>query len=197
MSEMFNGSRTSMVFGTVSVFLLAVTAGVFILGLPIFAVFSLLLSAVFGVISYVLAGGAANPEIYADMDLYSLVRYAVRSGNARVGFPKFKNQDTVLAMLQAAGISVSPRGDRRRRLRTILIANPLAFAACLDVMFIECMHGEHEYLWDGRFHPKTSGWFIDAEILINFRDSPRFLVDRLIQLEIAEREMERRAILQE
>lgn len=180
--RLYQRSRASKLFGALSFFSLVFAAIGLFVGYWVHAISSLGLSIVTGFVSYKLAGGRENPEIYADKDLFGLVRYSVQSASAQIGFHKSRTQGRIVAQIEAVGIPFPLKGNRRDNLRATLIGNPQAFAACRELMSIDCTRDDREYFWDGFCRPKTSEWFNEAEIIISFGAATTALLDRLFVL---------------
>ncbi len=140
------------------------------------------LAGIVAVIGYKLPGGAENPEIYAGLDLFGLVAYAVKSANARIAFHSLRSQDELVERLQNQGLSVSDGSGVREQIRKLIVQDRRVFDACRDLMVIQTVYGGREHFWDGNGNPKTAQWFLQAEIIVDIQSNSHALIDRLFQV---------------
>jgi len=180
-SKLYGGSRLSKFLGGLSCVSLLFFVVVLLTGqwLPALTLCGLAIAS--GIVSYKLAGGKENPQIYADYDLFGLIKYAVQTGNARIGFPKSRQQEKIIAQLNNAGVPASSDWNRET-LRAVLVKDRRAFSACRGIMSIDCPRNGRDYFWDGFCSPKTSEWFVQAEIIVTFESRTEAIVDRFFTL---------------
>jgi hypothetical protein len=178
---LYQGSRASKALGGVSIVLLLVGLGVLIAGHRFAAIVSVVLAIGSAFLGYKLSGGAENPALYADLDLFGFVAYAVRSANARIGFHSLRDQRQVAAALQTAGFALRTN-DVRSEVRELLTKDRRAFDACRHLMVIQIVHGGKQHFWNGFGEPQPAQWFLQAEIIIDVRSTPSALSSRLFEL---------------
>ncbi len=142
----------------------------------------IVVAGILAVAGYRLAGGAENPELYAERDLCGLVAYAVKSGNGRIGFHSLRSEDDLVERLRRQGLPISVRAPLRQQIREFLVEDRRAFDACRDVMVIQMVHGGREHFWDGNGTRKTAHWFNQAEIIVDIQSDTEALVQRLFEL---------------
>jgi len=179
--SLYQGSQTSKFFGGLSFILLLIGVGVLVGGHWLIAIVCIVVGITAGFVGYKLSGGRENPQLYSNLDLFGLVDYAVRSGNARIGFHSMRNQESIISVLQTAGISF-PSTDIRQEIRKLITKDRRAFEACRDLMVIQTVHGGREYFWNGFGEPKPVQWFHEAEIIIDIQSNTKALINRLFEL---------------
>lgn len=134
------------------------------------------------VAGYKLSGGAENPEIYADLDLFGLVAYAVTSANARIGFHGMRSQEELVNRLREKGLAITDASGLRDQIRSMILKDRDAYDACRDLIVIQTVHGGREHFWDGHGNPKPVAWFNQAEIIVDVRSTSEKLIQRLFQV---------------
>jgi hypothetical protein len=178
---LYQGSRASKVLGGASLVLLLIGLGVLLGGHWILTIVCVVISTVAAFLGYKLSGGRENPALYADLDLFGLVAYAVRSANGRIGFHSMRNQEEVAAALQAAGFSPNSI-DIRNQVRELITKDRHAFDACRHLMVIQTVHGGQEHFWNGFGDPQPAQWFLQAEIIIDVHSTTDALITRLFDV---------------
>ena len=148
----------------------------------VLAIIFFVVAIIIAIISYKISGGAENPEIYEEKDIFDLIKYAVKSSNARVGFHSLRSQKEILTRLQNGGILVSESSDVRKQIRKLIVTDRTTFELCRDLIVIQTLYKVHEYFWDGYGNPKTVNWFNQAEIIIDIQSGSLALVQRLFEL---------------
>jgi len=179
--SLYQGSRASKVLGGVSLVFLLFGLGALIGGHWFLAIICVLLAIGSAFSGYKLSGAAENPALYADLDLFAFVSYAVRSANARIGFHSMRNQEKVAAALRAAGFSLKAN-DIRSQVRKLVTTDTNAFDVCRHLMAIQTVHGGRQHIWNGFGDPQPAQWFLQAEIIIDVRSTPHALIARLFEL---------------
>ena len=134
-----------------------------------------------GWISYRLAGGKRNPTIWADMNLYTLLKHAALSGNARIGFHTLRDQQLLISKLESFGFVKSPGANTRDFIRQEIIKHPKAFEALRDKILIEMIHNGEENFWDGYGKKKTAAFFHEAEILFDIEPSCDYMFYKALE----------------
>lgn len=145
------------------------------------AVSLLFFSIVLGWISYRLAGGKRNPTIWADMDLYTLLKHVVLSGDARIGFHMLRDQQPLASTLESLGIVKNPNVNTRDFIREEIIRNPKAFEALRDKILINMIHNGEDNFWDGYGKKKTAAFFHEAEILFDLKSSCDYMFNKTLE----------------
>ncbi len=179
--SLYQGSQTSKFFGGFSSILLLIGVSVLIAGHWLIAMVCIVVGITAEFVGYKLSGGRENPRLYSDLDLFGLVDYAVRSGNAKIGFHSMHNRENIISVLQMAGISF-PSTNIRQGIRILITKDRRAFEACRDLIAIQTVHGGREYFWNGVGEPKPVQWFLEAEIIINIQSNTKALINRLFEL---------------
>lgn len=179
--RLYQGSRASKFLGGVSFVLLLFGIAVLLGGHWFLTVACVVASTAAAFVSYRLSGGRQNPQIYADLDLFRLIGYAVQSGNARIGFHSLRTQDGIASALQSVGFPLSTK-DIRQEIRRLIVKDRRAFDACRDLMVIQTVHGGREHFWNGFGELKPVQWFNEAEIIIDIQSSATAVINRLFEL---------------
>ncbi len=141
----------------------------------------LFLGIVIGWISYHLAGGKRNPTIWAEMNLYALLKHAALSGDARIGFHMLRDQQSLMSKLESFGFTKSPYANTRDFIREEIIKNPKAFEALRDKILIEIIHNGEENFWDGYGKKRTAAFFHEAEILFDLNSSCDYMFNEILE----------------
>lgn len=139
------------------------------LGIPIIGI-----ALLFAYLSYRLAGGRRNPAIWEEKDLYKILKYAIDTRQAKIGFHSIRDQLALLDKLESIGLPKKPTQNTRQFIRERIIDNHQAFDVCRDDIIIQMIHNGKEFFWDGYGKKTTAQFFHIAEIIFDLKSSVHY-----------------------
>lgn len=171
----FKGSFLSKNFFIFHFFVLIFAISLIIIGNWELGLFIIVMATLIAYLSYRLAGGKQNPIIWEDKDLYILLRDALSTGKAKIGFHSFRDQKILLNKIEEIGMINRSHITNRHFIRDIILKNQKAFDVLRDDIIIQMIHNGKQKCWDGYGHKKDLQYFHKAEIIIDVESRANYM----------------------